>query len=232
MKFLHFFSRHKLADQKTRKSLGREEFRLLHYAGEVTYSVAGKCVLTCIISALSHSFFLLSSPALWIKTALLGSKDKSGYRVVLCIIWLTRLISHLKFLPCCEISVERWWQPEWFLFLPGFLDKNNDLLFRNLKEVSMDAGYFQYSAAEQGAGFKMGWHLRKKVLLISTWRMHVLRAALWKGKLKCSKFVLLKTKQPKTILSHCSKSSLKFILYFISENVSLHRPCATLRILS
>ncbi|KAI6074313.1 Superoxide dismutase [Mn], mitochondrial [Aix galericulata] len=32
---------HKLADQKTRKSLGREEFRLLHYAGEVTYSVAG-----------------------------------------------------------------------------------------------------------------------------------------------------------------------------------------------
>lgn len=44
MKFLHFFSRHKLADQKTRKSLGREEFRLLHYAGEVTYSVAGKRV--------------------------------------------------------------------------------------------------------------------------------------------------------------------------------------------
>uniref|UniRef100_A0A8B9TPF8 Unconventional myosin-Ic n=1 Tax=Anas platyrhynchos TaxID=8839 RepID=A0A8B9TPF8_ANAPL len=68
----HFLT-HKLADQKTRKSLGREEFRLLHYAGEVTYSVA------------------------------------------------------------------------------GFLDKNNDLLFRNLKEVSMDAGYFQYSAAEQGA---------------------------------------------------------------------------------
>uniref|UniRef100_A0A8B9TNK9 Unconventional myosin-Ic n=1 Tax=Anas platyrhynchos TaxID=8839 RepID=A0A8B9TNK9_ANAPL len=58
----HFLT-HKLADQKTRKSLGREEFRLLHYAGEVTYSVAGKCVLTCIISALSHSFFHLSSPA-------------------------------------------------------------------------------------------------------------------------------------------------------------------------
>ncbi|XP_013801947.2 unconventional myosin-Ic isoform X3 [Apteryx mantelli] len=36
----HFLT-HKLADQKTRKSLGREEFRLLHYAGEVTYSVAG-----------------------------------------------------------------------------------------------------------------------------------------------------------------------------------------------
>ncbi|POI28772.1 hypothetical protein CIB84_007478, partial [Bambusicola thoracicus] len=36
-----WFLRHKLADQKTRKSLGREEFRLLHYAGEVTYSVAG-----------------------------------------------------------------------------------------------------------------------------------------------------------------------------------------------
>uniref|UniRef100_T1DAD5 Unconventional myosin-Ic n=1 Tax=Crotalus horridus TaxID=35024 RepID=T1DAD5_CROHD len=36
----HFLT-HKLADAKTRKSLGREEFRLLHYAGEVTYSVAG-----------------------------------------------------------------------------------------------------------------------------------------------------------------------------------------------
>lgn len=34
--------RHKLADQRTRKSLGRGEFRLLHYAGEVTYSVTGE----------------------------------------------------------------------------------------------------------------------------------------------------------------------------------------------
>uniref|UniRef100_A0A8C3I9X0 Unconventional myosin-Ic n=1 Tax=Chrysemys picta bellii TaxID=8478 RepID=A0A8C3I9X0_CHRPI len=41
----HFLT-HKLADQKTRKSLGREEFRLLHYAGEVTYSVTGKCYTT------------------------------------------------------------------------------------------------------------------------------------------------------------------------------------------
>uniref|UniRef100_A0A8C8RM37 Myosin IC n=1 Tax=Pelusios castaneus TaxID=367368 RepID=A0A8C8RM37_9SAUR len=36
----HFLT-HKLADQKTRKSLDREQFRLLHYAGEVTYSVTG-----------------------------------------------------------------------------------------------------------------------------------------------------------------------------------------------
>uniref|UniRef100_A0A2K6BQR7 Unconventional myosin-Ic n=1 Tax=Macaca nemestrina TaxID=9545 RepID=A0A2K6BQR7_MACNE len=36
----HFLT-HKLADQRTRKSLGRGEFRLLHYAGEVTYSVTG-----------------------------------------------------------------------------------------------------------------------------------------------------------------------------------------------
>uniref|UniRef100_A0ABK0LGY1 Myosin 1C n=1 Tax=Rattus norvegicus TaxID=10116 RepID=A0ABK0LGY1_RAT len=36
----HFLT-HKLADQKTRKSLDRGEFRLLHYAGEVTYSVTG-----------------------------------------------------------------------------------------------------------------------------------------------------------------------------------------------
>lgn len=37
-----FLHSHKLADAKTRKSLGREEFRLLHYAGDVTYSVAGQ----------------------------------------------------------------------------------------------------------------------------------------------------------------------------------------------
>nr|XP_028563911.1 unconventional myosin-Ic isoform X1 [Podarcis muralis] len=36
----HFLT-HKLADAKTRKSLGREEFRLQHYAGDVTYNVAG-----------------------------------------------------------------------------------------------------------------------------------------------------------------------------------------------
>uniref|UniRef100_A0A8V5H1Y5 Uncharacterized protein n=1 Tax=Melopsittacus undulatus TaxID=13146 RepID=A0A8V5H1Y5_MELUD len=70
------FTQHKLADQKTRKSLGREEFRLLHYAGEVTYSVA------------------------------------------------------------------------------GFLDKNNDLLFRNLKEVSVDGACS--NAAQRGVGFKTG----------------------------------------------------------------------------
>ncbi|XP_063812150.1 unconventional myosin-Ic isoform X1 [Pseudophryne corroboree] len=57
----HFVT-HKLGDQKTRKSLGRDEFRLQHFAGEVNYSVI------------------------------------------------------------------------------GFLDKNNDLLFRNLKEVMCDSG--------------------------------------------------------------------------------------------
>uniref|UniRef100_A0AAY4BB67 Myosin IHb n=1 Tax=Denticeps clupeoides TaxID=299321 RepID=A0AAY4BB67_9TELE len=36
----HFVT-HKLADQKTRKTLERGDFRLLHYAGEVTYSVKG-----------------------------------------------------------------------------------------------------------------------------------------------------------------------------------------------
>ncbi|XP_023835053.1 unconventional myosin-Ih-like [Salvelinus sp. IW2-2015] len=32
---------HKLADKKTRKTLERDDFRLLHYAGEVTYCVVG-----------------------------------------------------------------------------------------------------------------------------------------------------------------------------------------------
>uniref|UniRef100_A0A8C9U546 Unconventional myosin-Ic n=1 Tax=Scleropages formosus TaxID=113540 RepID=A0A8C9U546_SCLFO len=36
----HFVT-HKLADGKVRKVLGRDEFRLLHYAGEVNYSVNG-----------------------------------------------------------------------------------------------------------------------------------------------------------------------------------------------
>uniref|UniRef100_A0A1A8A9T4 Myosin IC n=1 Tax=Nothobranchius furzeri TaxID=105023 RepID=A0A1A8A9T4_NOTFU len=36
----HFIT-HKLADGKTRKVMGREEFRLLHYAGEVNYNVNG-----------------------------------------------------------------------------------------------------------------------------------------------------------------------------------------------
>ncbi|XP_066509754.1 unconventional myosin-Ih-like, partial [Hoplias malabaricus] len=36
----HFVT-HKLADKKTRKSLDRGDFRLLHYAGEVTYCVVG-----------------------------------------------------------------------------------------------------------------------------------------------------------------------------------------------
>lgn len=40
---LHLFDyRHKLADKMTRKTLERGDFRLLHYAGEVTYCVVGK----------------------------------------------------------------------------------------------------------------------------------------------------------------------------------------------
>ncbi|XP_004074969.2 unconventional myosin-Ih isoform X1 [Oryzias latipes] len=35
------FTTHKLADKKTRKTLERGDFRLLHYAGEVTYCVVG-----------------------------------------------------------------------------------------------------------------------------------------------------------------------------------------------
>lgn len=79
LKLLCSLTRHKLADQKTRKSLGREEFRLLHYAGEVTYSVAGKCVprLSCL-----SLFFPPPSPSLWIKSASLHSKDKSGCGVL------------------------------------------------------------------------------------------------------------------------------------------------------
>lgn len=48
---------HKLADAKTRKVMGRDEFRLLHYAGEVNYNVNGVCVLLInllTLNQLSH----------------------------------------------------------------------------------------------------------------------------------------------------------------------------------
>lgn len=159
-------------------------------------------VSVCVLSAVS---LFSSSRPLPFELKQLHYKEKSGHRIHPHIVWLTRLISHLKLLPCCEVPVEQRWQPERFLFLPGFLDKNNDLLFRNLKEVSVDRGCFQYSA-EQGVGFRMGWHLREKILLDSTWRMCVHGAALWKDKLRCPKFILLlksKTKQKTSNKQFC-----------------------------
>uniref|UniRef100_A0A8C2GRP3 Myosin IHb n=1 Tax=Cyprinus carpio TaxID=7962 RepID=A0A8C2GRP3_CYPCA len=50
----HFVT-HKLADQKTRKTLERGDFRLLHYAGEVTYSVVGKFHLMQTVSLSLHT---------------------------------------------------------------------------------------------------------------------------------------------------------------------------------
>uniref|UniRef100_A0A8C2L6P0 Myosin IHb n=1 Tax=Cyprinus carpio TaxID=7962 RepID=A0A8C2L6P0_CYPCA len=50
----HFVT-HKLADQKTRKTLERGDFRLLHYAGEVTYSVVGKFHLISQVSLSLHT---------------------------------------------------------------------------------------------------------------------------------------------------------------------------------
>lgn len=191
-------------------------------------------VSVCIISAVSHPLLRLPSSALWIKTASLYSKEKSGCRIRPHIIPLTRLISHLKFLPCREVPVEQRWQPELFLFLPGFLDKNNDLLFRNLKEVSVDRGRFQYSA-ERGVGFKMGWHMREKILLDSTWRMRVHRAALWKDKFEVPEVHLTikkqnKTKKPKqTVLSHVSLIVLWRILCTLSLKTSLSADHVQLR---
>ncbi|KAF4012188.1 hypothetical protein G4228_003766 [Cervus hanglu yarkandensis] len=79
----HFLT-HKLADQRTRKSLDRGEFRLLHYAGEVTYNITGE------------DPGAVSPRVGWER----GSASP-----------------HVCSLPS------------------GFLDKNNDLLFRNLKET-------------------------------------------------------------------------------------------------
>uniref|UniRef100_A0A8C7UVR1 Unconventional myosin-Ic n=1 Tax=Oncorhynchus mykiss TaxID=8022 RepID=A0A8C7UVR1_ONCMY len=55
---------HKLTDGKTRKVMGREEFRLLHYAGEVNYNVNGVLASSrppCSSTSLARcSLFLLS----------------------------------------------------------------------------------------------------------------------------------------------------------------------------
>lgn len=72
------FPRHKLADQRTRKSLGRGEFRLLHYAGEVTYSVTGEdsgagSPQWAGRRALPHLVSAPPSQAFWIKTMTFSS---------------------------------------------------------------------------------------------------------------------------------------------------------------
>uniref|UniRef100_A0A3Q0SBG7 Myosin Ic, paralog a n=1 Tax=Amphilophus citrinellus TaxID=61819 RepID=A0A3Q0SBG7_AMPCI len=57
----HFVT-HKLANGKTRRVMSREEFRLLHYAGEVNYNVTGKLFNTFLVMCqsdnqiLSHCF--------------------------------------------------------------------------------------------------------------------------------------------------------------------------------
>lgn len=73
-----------MANGKIRKAMGREEFRLAHYAGEVNYNVNG---------------------------------EKTKYL-------LTSILPVLSVHSCSDISV-----------ISGFLDTNNDLLYRHLKEV-------------------------------------------------------------------------------------------------
>uniref|UniRef100_A0A9J7XAL5 Myosin IH n=1 Tax=Cyprinus carpio carpio TaxID=630221 RepID=A0A9J7XAL5_CYPCA len=88
----HFVT-YKLADKKTRKSLERGDFRLLHYAGEVTYCVVGKRRRknTSQMSVNLRNMF-------------------SGFQ-------------NLLFYMIYSFSI-------------GFIDKNNDLLYKNIKDVS------------------------------------------------------------------------------------------------
>uniref|UniRef100_A0A8C9X6Y9 Myosin Ic, paralog b n=1 Tax=Sander lucioperca TaxID=283035 RepID=A0A8C9X6Y9_SANLU len=51
----HFVT-HKLADAKTRKVMGRDEFRLLHYAGEVNYNVNGVSSFPILFPSSLHPF--------------------------------------------------------------------------------------------------------------------------------------------------------------------------------
>ena len=42
----HFVT-HEMMDYEGRKTIQRDQFRLLHYAGEVTYNINGEWVLVC-----------------------------------------------------------------------------------------------------------------------------------------------------------------------------------------
>uniref|UniRef100_A0A665VAL5 Myosin Ic, paralog b n=1 Tax=Echeneis naucrates TaxID=173247 RepID=A0A665VAL5_ECHNA len=53
----HFVT-HKLADAKTRKVMGRDEFRLQHYAGEVNYNVNGECAFVPTVMCMSENKIL------------------------------------------------------------------------------------------------------------------------------------------------------------------------------
>lgn len=53
---MYMFFSHKLANGKIRRVMSREEFRLLHYAGEVNYNVNGK-----------HFTIFMPPPLPWVK---------------------------------------------------------------------------------------------------------------------------------------------------------------------
>lgn len=85
----------------TRKTLERGDFRLLHYAGEVTYCVVGKRnhnVRPCYSNIWTFFFFFFIFN------------------------WLTAIFGDIL----------------------GFLDKNNDLLYRNIKDVSLQTNSLYY----------------------------------------------------------------------------------------
>lgn len=102
--------RHKLADKMTRKTLDRGDFRLLHYAGEVTYCVVGKR---------NHS----PRP--------ICSESKSLF-----------FLTHGLMCPKPVL---------YFGHILGFLDKNNDLLYRNIKDVSLDVSMGELFETRNGA---------------------------------------------------------------------------------
>uniref|UniRef100_A0A8C8IU03 Myosin IHa n=1 Tax=Oncorhynchus tshawytscha TaxID=74940 RepID=A0A8C8IU03_ONCTS len=68
----HFIT-HKLSDKKIRKTLDRGDFRLLHYAGEVTYCVVGK--VSHGLSLLWSIIHVYLTDKLQFKSSLLGLTD-------------------------------------------------------------------------------------------------------------------------------------------------------------
>lgn len=96
--------------------MGRDEFRLLHYAGEVNYNVNGVCVCVWVwvYKVGVIVYFISLKETNWVLPA---TGDAVGSRHV----WNNEINS------------------VFLISATGFLDKNNDLLFRNLKEVTFSS---------------------------------------------------------------------------------------------
>lgn len=125
--FVFFLPPHsrKLADQKTRKSIDWVDFRLLHYAGEVTYCAVGECDWGAALHVPCTPMPMWQMErGHWLHTRVLSVCWALG--VAPSCFPAKPMLAHVCYEPSNGTKPS---------FSSGFLEKNNDLLYRNLKEV-------------------------------------------------------------------------------------------------